>query len=306
MSDLRLVGLSDDGSRLILEEPDGSESFLPVDERIHAALRGDRARLGQVQIEMDSKLRPKEIQARIRAGQSLEEVARIAGVPADRVMRYAGPILHEREHIAQEAAKAGVKSDDHGAVMLLGELIAERLEERGIPRESMSWDAWRRDDGGWEVRLDYQTEDDERSALWVYDPVRRIVTPDDDDARWLLEERPGASVTPLRSVSNHSQKSADPAPQEADSAHADDAVDQQTALADQLFDREDPTDADQIAAVSHRTAPTTPMPSPREKAIEAANRSRKHTVPDTASPSRKRRAAVPSWDEILFGSRKPE
>jgi hypothetical protein len=254
---------------------------------------------------MDSKLRPREIQARIRAGQSLEEVARIAGVPADRVMRYAGPILHEREYIAQEAAKAGVKSDDHGAVMLLGELVAERLEERGIPRDSMSWDAWRRDDGGWEVRLDYQTDDDERSALWVYDPVRRTVTPDDDDARWLLEERSGASVTPLRSVSNHRQKVADRAASAEDSPN-EEAANQQNQGADQLFDREDPKEtADQVAAVSRR-APATPMPTPREKAIEAANRGRKHTVPDTATPARKRRAAVPSWDEILFGSRKPE
>ena len=75
MSDLRLVGLSDDGSRLVLEEPDGRQSFLPVDERIHAALRGDRARLGQLQNDLESKLRPREIQARIRAGQSLEEVS---------------------------------------------------------------------------------------------------------------------------------------------------------------------------------------------------------------------------------------
>ena len=153
MSDLRLVGLSDDGSRLVLEVASGDQFFLPVDERIHAALRGDRARLGQLQIQQDSKLRPREIQARIRAGQSLEEVAKAAGVPEDRVLRYAGPILHEREYIAQEAAKAGVKRDDHGAVMLLGELVADRLEERGVPRDGMEWDAWRREDGGSELRI---------------------------------------------------------------------------------------------------------------------------------------------------------
>ena len=121
--------------------------------------------------------------------------------PVDRVLRYAGPILQEREHIAQEAAKAGVKRDDHGAVMLLGELVAERLEERGVPRDSMTWDAWRREDGGWEVRLEYVAGQTERSALWVYDPSRKTVTPDDDDARWLLEEgEPAAPVTHLRSV----------------------------------------------------------------------------------------------------------
>ncbi len=284
MSDLRLVGLSDDGSRLLLELPGGEQFLLPVDERIHAAMRGDRARLGQLQIELESKLRPREIQARIRAGQSLDEVARDAGIPIDRVMRYAGPVLHEREHIAQEAAKAGVRRDDHGAVMLLGELVAERLEERGVPREGMEWDAWRRDDGAWEVRLEYLAGDKERSAQWVYDPKRRIVTPDDDDARWLLEEEPAASVTQLRALGRPKKQAADRA--------ADNGADAQSPKVP-------------VEAASGSAQESVVAKSPRENAIAAATRGQRRTVPDTPPP-KKRRASVPSWDEILFGSRKPE
>ena len=283
MSDLRLVGLSEDGSRLLLELPGGEQFLLPVDERIHAAMRGDRARLGQLQIELESKLRPREIQARIRAGQSLDEVARDAGIPIDRVMRYAGPILHEREHIAQEAAKAGVKRDDHGAVMLLGELVAERLEERGVPRDGMEWDAWRRDDGAWEVRLEYLAGDKERSAQWVYDPTRRIVTPDNDDARWLLEEEPAASVTQLRALGRPKKNSAGRATENvADAA----------------------TSAASVEPPSNSEEPVVAK-SPRENAIAAATRGQRRTVTDSPPP-KKRRASVPSWDEILFGSRKPE
>jgi len=164
MRDLRLVGLSEDGTRLVMELPSGEQFGLPVDERVHAALRGDRARLGQLQIEMESRLRPRDIQARIRAGHTLEEVADEAGISVERVLRYAGPVLHEREHMAQLAAKAGVRRDDHGAVQLLGELVGDRLEQRGVPRDALTWDAWRRDDGGWEVRLDYVAGDRERSA----------------------------------------------------------------------------------------------------------------------------------------------
>ena len=69
MDDLRLVGLSHDGSRLVVEGSDGQTYGLPLDERVHAALRGDRARLGQLQINIDSEIRPREIQARIRAGE---------------------------------------------------------------------------------------------------------------------------------------------------------------------------------------------------------------------------------------------
>jgi hypothetical protein len=298
MSDLRLVGLSEDGARLVLELPSGDRFFLPVDERIHAALRGDRARLGQLQIEIESKMRPREIQARIRAGESLDDVARDSGMPVDRVLRYAGPILHEREHIAQEAAKANVKRDDHGAVMLLGELVADRLEERGVPRDGMSWDAWRREDGGWEVRLDYLAGGTERSALWVYDPARRTVTPDDDDARWLLEEKPAASVTPLRSVGRASAAAEgivdlSPAtvPPDAATPDAEPAPTKESAPA--------------ARAPKSPAADAAPAKSARERAVEAATRDQKRTVPDSP-PGRKKRATVPSWDEILFGSRKPE
>lgn len=288
MRDLRLVGLSEDGSHLVLEQADGDRYQLAVDERIHAALRGDRARLGQLQINLESTMRPREIQARIRSGQSLDEVAREAGMPVERVRRYAGPILHEREHIAQEAAKANVKSDDHGAVMLLGELVADRLEERGVPRDGMEWDAWRREDGGWEVRLDYVAGDRQRSALWVYDPMRKVVTADDDDARWLLEDEPDASVTQLRAVGRRSS----PTP----AAAAD--ADSKPATAAPPTGTQDSREAE--------PAPTPAQPTPRDNAIAAATRGQKPTVPDTPTPARKRRAAVPSWDEILFGSRKPE
>ncbi|MEO8330280.1 MAG: septation protein SepH, partial [Candidatus Nanopelagicales bacterium] len=274
MSDLRLIGLSDDGSRLVLEALDGGEDaaqfFLPVDERIHAALRGDRARLGQLQIELESKLRPREIQARIRAGHSLDDVARDAGIPAERVLRYASPVLHEREHIAQEAAKAGVKRDDHGAVMLLGELVAERLEQRGVPREGMEWDAWRRDDGGWEVRLDYVSDDTERSALWVYDPVRRTVTADDDDARWLLEEKPAASVTQLRALTRPKGAKNRATTGSESPSGSDDAAAASELAAEQQS----------VAAPKATARADTPAPTPRENAIAAATRGQRRTVPD--------------------------
>ena len=278
MRDLQLVGLSEDGTRLVMQLPSGEQFGLPVDERIHAALRGDRARLGQLQIELESKLRPREIQARIRAGQSLDDVAAEAGISVDRVLRYAGPILHEREHMAQLAAKAGVRHDDHGAVHLLGELVGDRLEQRGVPRDELTWDAWRRDDGGWEVRLDYVAGDKARSALWVYDAQRKTVVPDDDEARWLLEEEPQASVTPLRSVR---EPEAEPTPVVV------------------------PADvAEVIGLVDEPTPDTIPNEAaqPRQPQPDAAPA---RSAPATAG-SRRKRASVPSWDEILFGSKKPD
>ncbi len=282
MRDLRLVGLSEDGTRLVMELPSGEQFGLPVDERVHAALRGDRARLGQLQIEMESRLRPRDIQARIRAGQTLEEVADEAGISVERVLRYAGPVLHEREHMAQLAAKAGVRRDDHGAVQLLGELVGDRLEQRGVPRDALTWDAWRRDDGGWEVRLDYVAGERERSALWVFDSQRKTVVPDDDEARWLIEEEPQASVTPLRSV---------PEPV-VDRVGEGAEPDSRVGVAERVSVPEDVAEAIGLvdsAPSDDEAAETEPVDEPAAKPA-----------------ARRKRATVPSWDEILFGSKKPD
>src|SRR5690606_24365193 len=75
MRDLSLVGLSEDRRYVLVRSASGERFRLPVDESLRAALSGDRARLGQLEIQMDSALRPRDIQARIRRGESPEEVA---------------------------------------------------------------------------------------------------------------------------------------------------------------------------------------------------------------------------------------
>jgi hypothetical protein len=85
---LTLVGLSDDRSMLLLVDDAGAEFTLGVDSKLRAALRGEHARLGQLEIEMDSALRPRDIQVRIRAGDSPDSVAGLAGVPVERIMPY--------------------------------------------------------------------------------------------------------------------------------------------------------------------------------------------------------------------------
>src|SRR5699024_5136390 len=89
MRDLTTVGLSDDRRHVILRSASGEECRVPVDDRLRATLRNDRARLGQLEIEMDSALRPREIQARIRRGETPEQVAETADVSLERIMGYA-------------------------------------------------------------------------------------------------------------------------------------------------------------------------------------------------------------------------
>ena len=103
MRELKVVGLDIDGKRIICESDDPHEKFiLRADDRLRAAIRGEKSAVSQSQpdAEVPSVLRPKEIQARIRAGASIEQVAEAAGVDISRVERFAHPVLLERSRAA--------------------------------------------------------------------------------------------------------------------------------------------------------------------------------------------------------------
>lgn len=194
MPELRVVAVSNDGTRLVLKAADSTEYTLPIDERLRAAVRGDRPRLGQIEIEVESHLRPRDIQARIRAGATAEEVAQLAGIPVDRVRRFEGPVLAERAFMAERARKTPVRRPGENSGPLLGEAVQERLLLRGAEKDTVQWDSWRRDDGTWEVLLVYRVAGEPHSASWTYDPPRRLVQAVDDEARSLIGESDGLGV----------------------------------------------------------------------------------------------------------------
>ncbi|MCX5203648.1 septation protein SepH [Streptomyces sp. NBC_00237] len=196
MPELRVVAVSNDGTRLVLKAADSTEYTLPIDERLRAAVRNDRARLGQIEIEVESHLRPRDIQARIRAGASAEEVAQMAGIPVDRVRRFEGPVLAERAFMAERARKTPVRRPGENAGPQLGEAVHERLLLRGADKETVLWDSWRRDDGTWEVLLVYRVAGEPHSASWTYDPPRRLVAAVDDEARSLIGESDDLPAAP--------------------------------------------------------------------------------------------------------------
>ena len=192
MHDLRLVGVHEDGEHLMLSDAQGERFSLPVDEALRAAVRRDRARLGQLQIEIDGGLRPRDVQARIRAGASAEEVAAMAGWSVEKVRRYEGPVLAERAHVTELARAVRVRRRNAEPVAL-GTLVVRRLSGRGVDPERIAWDAWRPDEGPWVVVVEFAAGGRERQARWHYDSAARSVVPADDEARWLSEEDPSAT-----------------------------------------------------------------------------------------------------------------
>ncbi|WP_344451575.1 septation protein SepH, partial [Actinocorallia aurantiaca] len=205
MQELRLVAVSEDGSYLVLATAGrGTRFTLPVDDRLRAAIRGHFSRLGQFEIEVESPLRPKEIQARIRAGETAEEIAESAGIPVERVRWFEGPVLQEREYMAQQAQRCVMRTPGEStAGPPLGELVEERLGNRGADLEEVTWDAWKCEDNSWQIRLSFYDGGRPHAAEWKFDPRRRVVRALDDEAARLgslTAEEPQVAdiVTPLR------------------------------------------------------------------------------------------------------------
>ncbi|WP_322761684.1 septation protein SepH [Frankia sp. Cr2] len=195
MRELRAVALSEDGGYLVLADtvsgPDAEKFRVPVDDRLRAALRGAR----RSEVRQESALTPREIQARLRAGETTAEVARVAGIPVERVERYEGPVLAERARVVQEARAALLPKDPGGAPgRPLGEVVDARLMAAQDDPDGAQWDAWRRVDGIWLVQLTSES----RCARWTWDPVVRRVRPHDDAARALVTpEVPVEPTAPL-------------------------------------------------------------------------------------------------------------
>ncbi len=184
MQELRFVAVSEDGRYAVLAVPGRSARFtLPIDERLRAVALGQTSRLAQYEIEVESPLRPKEIQARIRAGETVEEIADAAGIAVERVRWFEGPVLAERAYMADQAQSASVRRQgDATPGPRLGEVVTERLKLFGADPEDAQWDAKKRGDGSWLVQLTFISGGRLHTAEWIFDPRRRHVLPADDNA----------------------------------------------------------------------------------------------------------------------------
>ena len=198
--ELRLVGLHDDGEHLVLSGPGGKTLRLPITDALRAAVRGDRPRLEHLKSQGAGVLPPREIQARVRAGQTAEEIAAESGITVAQVRRYEGPVLAERAFIAQQAAATRVGRDSSSPT--LGDLVTDRLAARGVDTETLEWDAARPDGHGWIVTVTFQVSGQERIARWTFDAPARSLHALEDEARWLSETEIADEPIPRRHLAS--------------------------------------------------------------------------------------------------------
>ena len=328
MQDLTPVRLTGGGKLLVLVDAAGVEYSVPLDARLRETMAPRPLGIQRSESTMESSLRPRDIQARIRAGESPEDVAAVAGTSVDRVMIFASPVLAERAHVAQGAQTASVRrrsEDPASTVRTLGPAAATRLRAEGVDPESVEWDAWRRDDGRWTLVATYRHDNESRRAGFSFDQPGHFVMPDDDEGRWLV----GDGQFPTRAQKEEARQLAlAPVPRyEEQVPLGDDAIelvretpqipepDEVTGDADWIATPDRHADQGPIRPLStqdphlvhvdhsahdQETLPGIDAPAQDEASAEEQDDPATQ-LPRRVSRKARGRASVPSWDEIMFG-----
>lgn len=332
MQSLRFVGPADDGEFVVLESLDGAERFsLPLDERLRDVSSYEPPRSGSTASEASPELTPREIQTRVRAGESAQAVADDAGVPVERVMRFAFPVLAERSRVVDEARRARARRNGGDNTPIdFGDLIDERFTQHAINPASVGWDAYRREDGGWTVVAAFRAVEQNRLVKFNFALHTRAVSALDALAADLLSDRPVRALLPQQPdpVTDDAATDAAPVRLTAVPDHPQPATEEHNGPAspavrpgrrqkahtrpipvgsdDELFDQD---------AVELPQAPTwheQPLPfeagGPDETSLPsdpAAETSAAETEESEGKQKRRRgdKPRMPSWDDILLGVR---
>lgn len=183
MDELELVRLHEDGEHLVLGGTGGAQFTLPITEALRAAVRRDRPHLEHLRAEGERNLAPREIQSRLRAGESVESVADAAGLAVEHVRRFAGPVVAEQEYVVDRVRSSRQGHDEDSPTV--GELVAQRLAARDVEPAAVEWSAAREPGALWVVTAAFEVGSGRRAARWTYDPSSRALHALDDEARWL-------------------------------------------------------------------------------------------------------------------------
>ena len=274
MSELRLNGKNSEGTHLTLVDNDGTEFSLRISDTLRATV--NQPRLAAVPTgDEETTVSVKEIQRRLRAGDAPEVIAREGNTTVDKVARFSGPILQEREYILSQARSAGLRKDATRLDISFLEAVIAKLVPRGVDADDLSWNTWRLPDATWHIELHYPNRDGNGIAAWNFDTSRRTINPTDDNGAWLIgEEAPARVIEPaiIHAEPSHPSRIETPAPVELPGA---------SSLFSPVVVEDEKPETPRLVAIRD-----TPTAADAEDGVVA-------------------RAKIPSWDEIMFGSKAP-
>lgn len=273
MTELRLDGKTEDGSHLSLVDTDGNNYSLRISDTLRATV--NQPRLTSVPaIDAVETISVKEIQRRLRAGDSFELIAREGQTTVEKIERFSGPIMQEREYILENARNLVMRKDIHRVDLTFREVVLAKLAARGVDTDEVSWNTWRQPDGTWHIELHYPNRDGNGIATWNFDLSRRALDASDDNGAWLIDEEApvrAPSTAIIYSEPSHPSRLEEKAPEP-----------EIVRIADLLNAPEEKAETPRLAVIRE-----TPSAADSQDGITA-------------------RAKVPSWDEIMFGRKSEE
>jgi hypothetical protein len=306
--DLRTVGRSADGDSLELHDLDGNSFSLRITDHLRSLVNQpsspqNRTQLHSVSGDTGSEISIKEIQARLRSGESMESISQHGNVSLEKVERYSQPILQERSYIISLAQKCELKK----LKSTLLEVITEKLSPRGVEMKSCEWNAYRNDDGTWQIILEYPTRDGKGSAAWRFESMKRRIDSDDDGARWIMDEEPApvdAVIRPIRGeeapprlISIRSTPTATPASESPSPLH------RLTPSEAREFDA-GYTDSDDLDEAMDDVSTAHIDDDSGEGDELLLDMGDEQLSRDARRDGVTRKVSIPSWDDIMFGTRK--
>jgi hypothetical protein len=197
MPKLHLVGITPDHRGLVLSEharAKRGDMVLEIDERLLEAI--DKAQRLRTSVEgqrlesnaLPSKrgeangengvavrLTPREIQQRLRAGESVAALARSSGIDEAWIGRFAAPVLAEKAIVIDRARTATFNKRGVGrSAAALGPAVAANVIDKGVPLTlpelEAGWGAYQHPQGGWHVTFTFPLRGRRQTAEWAVDP----------------------------------------------------------------------------------------------------------------------------------------
>lgn len=195
---LKPVGLTDDGFGVLLSGRAGASPthVLRIDRDLVDLLEEARGRLPPPE-EPGKSLSPRQIQTLLRRGETVDDVARRAGVPVSWVERFAPPIEWERAGMVERARHAIFHRPRLGPSGLpLGDAVRARVPLDDEMFEA-AWDAVRaaEDPEEWIITFRYRSRGARRKARWAYRPRSDDVRALDHTAALLAWSPPAGEQT---------------------------------------------------------------------------------------------------------------
>lgn len=190
MTDLRYSGRSEDGTFVELTDDNGNEYRLPLEDQLRSAIAQPRlvAVSGgnypdRMKLDDETVVTVKEIQSRLRAGETILDLARSTGWSSEKIEKFSGPILQERAYIISVALTTQLRRESNSPS--LGNATKTQLAPRGVNMDEVEWNTARAQDGSWKITIIYPTREGTAGANWSFDIHNHTLIALDEGAKWI-------------------------------------------------------------------------------------------------------------------------